>query len=138
MVFSAGLLTFMSIVGFPAFVEDMKVFHHERLNGHYGVVAFVVGNTLASIPFLSLIALLSGTLVYFMADLHSGFGHYAFYILRLFAASTCVEGLMMAIASVVGRNYLLGIIIGAGVQVRDHDHDENTEAHELMPTFFVV
>ncbi|KAG0576968.1 hypothetical protein KC19_5G121900 [Ceratodon purpureus] len=132
LVFSAGLLTFMSIVGFPSFVEDMKVFRHERLSGHYGVVAFVVGNSLASIPFLFLIALLSGTLVYFMAHLHPGFGHYAFYILTLFAASLCVEGLMMAICSVVGRNYLLGIIVGASVQVRDHDHHRNYCQHSPL------
>ncbi|KAG0591013.1 hypothetical protein KC19_1G142700 [Ceratodon purpureus] len=116
LVFASGFLTFMAICGFPAFVEDMKVFRHERLNGHYGVAAFVVGNTLASIPFLFLIALSSGTLVYLMAELHSGFGHFAFFILTLFAASTCVESLMMAISSVVGRNFLLGIVIGAGIQ----------------------
>jgi hypothetical protein len=109
----------MAICGFPAFVEDMRVFHHERLNGHYGVAAFVVGNTLASIPFLFLIAVSSGSLVYFMVELHSGFGHYAFFILTLFAASTCVESLMMTISSFVGRNFLLGIVIGAGVQVRE-------------------
>ena len=119
MIFAAGGLTFMAICGFPAFVEDMKVFHHERLNEHYGVAAFVIGNTCASIPFLFLIALLTGTLIYIMVELHSGFGHYAFFILVLFTASMCVESLMMAISSVVGRNFLLGIVIGAGIQVRD-------------------
>ena len=119
-MFAGGNLAFLAICGFPAFVEDMKVFHHERLNGHYGVAAFVISNTLASIPFLFLIALLPGTIVYFMAELHSGFGHYAFFILTLFASSTCVESLMMAISSLVGRNYLLGIVLGAGIQVGGH------------------
>lgn len=109
----------MSIGGFPSFVEDMKVFYHERLSGHYGVGAFVVGNTLASLPYLFLIALTSGTLTYFLVRLHSGFGHYAYFILMLFAALTCVESLMMAVSSVVGRNFLAGIVIGAGIQVRD-------------------
>jgi len=118
MFFVAAFLTFMAIGGFPSFVEDMRVFYHERLSGHYGVAAFVVGNTLASLPFLFLIALSSGTLVYFMAWLHPGFGHYAYFILMLFAALTCVESLMMAVSSVVGRNFLAGIVIGAGIQVR--------------------
>lgn len=32
--FVFGFVTFMSIGGFPSFVEDMKVFQRERLNGH--------------------------------------------------------------------------------------------------------
>jgi hypothetical protein len=38
----------MSISGFPAFVEDMKVFTRERLNGYYGVSTFVFANSIAS------------------------------------------------------------------------------------------
>lgn len=110
-----GFLTFMSIGGFPSFVEDMKVFHRERLNGHYGVLAFVVGNTLSSIPFLFLIALVSSIIVYFMSHLHPGFDHFAYFVLSLFAQVTIVESLMMAVASLV-PNFLMGIIIGAGIQ----------------------
>jgi len=116
MFFVAAFLTFMAIGGFPSFVEDMKVFRHERLNGHYGVVAFVIGNTLSSLPFLFLISLVSGTIVYFMVHLHPGFNHYAYFVLMLFASLTCVESLMMAVSSVVGANFLAGIVIGAGIQ----------------------
>lgn len=35
---------------------DMKVFVRERLNGYYGVLTFTVANTLASLPFIFLIA----------------------------------------------------------------------------------
>lgn len=117
MFFVSGFLTFMSIGGFPAFVEDMRVFYHDRLSGYYSVGAFVVGNTLSSIPFLFLIALSAGTLVYSMTKLHPGFEHYCFFVLMLFASLTCVESLMMAVASVVGHNFLAGLIIGAGFQV---------------------
>jgi hypothetical protein len=34
-------------------------------------------------------------------------------------ALTCVESLMMTVSCVVGRNFLAGIVIGAGIQVRD-------------------
>lgn len=34
--FIVAFLTFMSISGFPAFVEDMAVFYRERQNGYYG------------------------------------------------------------------------------------------------------
>ncbi|CAL5184972.1 unnamed protein product [Lathyrus oleraceus] len=113
--FVFGFVTFMSIGGFPSFVEDMKVFQRERLNGHYGVTAFVVSNTLSATPFLVLITFLSGTICYFMVQLHPGFSHYVFFVLCLYASVTVVESLMMAIASIV-PNFLMGIIIGAGIQ----------------------
>ncbi|KAJ6839413.1 ABC transporter G family member 11-like [Iris pallida] len=113
--FVFGFVTFMSIGGFPSFVEDMKVFQRERLNGHYGVLAFVISNTLSAMPFLIMITFLSGTICYFMVRLHPGFVHYIFFVLCLYASVTVVESLMMAIASVV-PNFLMGIIIGAGIQ----------------------
>ncbi|KEH26658.1 putative sulfate-transporting ATPase [Medicago truncatula] len=113
--FVFGFVTFMSIGGFPSFVEDMKVFQRERLNGHYGVTAFVISNTLSATPFLILITFLSGTICYFMVNLHPGFSHYVFFVLALYASVTVVESLMMAIASIV-PNFLMGIIIGAGIQ----------------------
>jgi ABC-type multidrug transport system permease subunit len=93
-----------------------QVFQRERLNGHYGVLAFVISNTLSAMPFLLLISFVSGTLCYFMVRLHPGFLHYLFFALCLYASVTVVESLMMAIASVI-PNFLMGIIIGAGIQV---------------------
>lgn len=94
----------------------MQVFQRERLNGHYGVLAFVISNTLSAMPFLIMISFASGTICYFMVKLHPGFMHYLFFVLCLYASVTVVESLMMAIASVV-PNFLMGIIIGAGIQV---------------------
>ncbi|KAK4350675.1 hypothetical protein RND71_029988 [Anisodus tanguticus] len=113
--FVFGFVTFLSIGGFPSFVEDMKVFQRERMNGHYGVSAFVVSNTLSAMPFLILITFLSGTVCYFMVRLHPGFTHYLFFVICLYASVTVVESLMMVIASIV-PNFLMGIIIGAGIQ----------------------
>ncbi|KAL3724977.1 hypothetical protein ACJRO7_030053 [Eucalyptus globulus] len=113
--FVFGFVTFMSIGGFPSFVEDMKVFQRERLNGHYGVTAFVVGNTISATPFLILITFIAGTICYFMVRLHPGFEHYLFFVLCLYGSVTVVESLMMVLASVV-PNFLMGIIIGAGIQ----------------------
>ncbi|CAK9199019.1 unnamed protein product [Sphagnum troendelagicum] len=115
MSYVAGFLTFMSIGGFPSFVEDMKVFYRERLNGHYGVAAFVIGNTFSSLPFLFLISLISALICYFMVDLHPGWDHFAYFVLMLFACVACVESLMMVVASIV-PNFLMGIITGAGIQ----------------------
>uniref|UniRef100_A0A0E0LYE7 ABC transporter domain-containing protein n=1 Tax=Oryza punctata TaxID=4537 RepID=A0A0E0LYE7_ORYPU len=35
LMFISTMLTLMAIGGFPSFVEDMKIFSRERLNGHY-------------------------------------------------------------------------------------------------------
>lgn len=112
----AGFLTFMSIGGFPSFVEDMKVFGRERMNGHYGVAAFAIGNTLSSLPFLFLISVASTMIVYFLVGLHPGITHVIYFLLALFACLVVVESLMMAVASLV-PNFLMGIITGAGIQV---------------------
>lgn len=93
----------------------VQVFNRERQNGHYGVVAFVVGNTVSSIPFLFLIALVSSVLVYYMAGLHSGLDHFAYFVISLFAQVTIAESLMMAIASLVS-NFLICIVTGAAIQ----------------------
>ncbi|KAA8530825.1 hypothetical protein F0562_005551 [Nyssa sinensis] len=115
LMFVAAFLTFMAIGGFPSFVEDMKIFTRERLNGHYGVGAFVVGNTLSSIPYLLLISVVPGALAYYLVGLQKGIDHFLYFVLLLFACMMLVESLMMMVASVV-PDFLMGIITGAGIQ----------------------
>ncbi|KAJ7547414.1 hypothetical protein O6H91_08G084900 [Diphasiastrum complanatum] len=115
MFFAGAFLTFMSIGGFPSFTEDMKVFHHERLNGHYGVAIFILANTLSSLPFLILIAILSSAVAYNMAGLHPGLDRFVYFASCLLASLMVVESLMKAIASVI-PDFLMGIILGAGIQ----------------------
>ncbi|KAL3323610.1 hypothetical protein AABB24_037990 [Solanum stoloniferum] len=115
LVFVVGFLTFMAIGGFPSFVEEMKLFTRERLNGHYGVGAFVIGNTLSSTPFLLLISLVPGAVAYYLADVQKGIDKFAYFVLMLFACMMLVESLMMIVASIV-PDFLMGIITGAGIQ----------------------
>ncbi|KAF9607930.1 hypothetical protein IFM89_003744 [Coptis chinensis] len=115
LMFVAAFLTFMSIGGFPSFVEDMKIFRRERLNGHYGVAAFAFGNTFSSIPFLLLISLAPGAIANFLGGLQRGIDHFVYFALVLFACTMLVESLMMIVASIV-PNFLMGIITGAGIQ----------------------
>ncbi|KAL6348110.1 hypothetical protein AAG906_039265 [Vitis piasezkii] len=115
LMYVASFLTFMTIGGFPSFVEDMKVFGRERLNGHYGSSAFVVGNTLSSIPYLLVISLIPGAIAYYLTGLQKGCEHFIYYALVLFTCMILVEGLMMIVASIV-PNFLMGIITGAGIQ----------------------
>ncbi|XP_059642775.1 ABC transporter G family member 1-like [Cornus florida] len=115
LMFVGAFLTFMAIGGFPSFVEDMKIFTRERLNGHYGVVPFVVGNTFSSIPYLLLISVVPGAMAYYLVGLQKGIDHFIFFALLLFGCMMLVESLMMIVASIV-PDFLMGIITGAGIQ----------------------
>ncbi|KAD3067294.1 hypothetical protein E3N88_35174 [Mikania micrantha] len=115
MMFVASFLTFMTIGGFPSFVEDMKVFERERLNGHYSIRAFVIANTLSSTPFLLLVSLIPGAVAYYLSGLHDGLDHFAYFACTIFSCMLVVESLMMTVASIV-PNYLIGIIMGSGIQ----------------------
>ncbi|XP_054778947.1 ABC transporter G family member 1-like isoform X1 [Prosopis cineraria] len=115
LMFVSSFLTFMTIGGFPSFVEDMKVFQRERLNGHYGVTTYVIGNTLSSIPCLLLVTLIPGAIAYYLPGLQKSAEHFVCFCCILFACLMLVESLMMIVASVV-PNFLMGIITGAGIQ----------------------
>ncbi|XP_024019899.1 ABC transporter G family member 11 [Morus notabilis] len=114
-MFIASFLTFMAIGGFPSFVEDMKVFERERLNGHYGATSFVIGNTLSSQPYLFLVSVIPGALAYFLSGLRKDHEHFLYFVSVLYASMILVESLMMIVASIV-PNFLMGIITGAGIQ----------------------
>ncbi|KAJ9164326.1 hypothetical protein P3X46_023919 [Hevea brasiliensis] len=112
--FITGFMTFMSIGGFPSFIEEMKIFYREKLNGYYGVTVFILSNYFSSFPFLVAIALASGTICFYLVKFRSGFSHYAFFCLNIFACISVIESLMMVVASLV-PNFLMGLVTGAGI-----------------------
>ncbi|KAK2993803.1 hypothetical protein RJ640_027681 [Escallonia rubra] len=112
--FITGFMTFMSIGGFPSFIEEMRVFYRERLNGYYGVAVFILSNFLSSFPYLVAVAFTTGTITYYMVKFGHGVSHYVYFCLNIFGAISVVESCMMIIASLV-PNFLMGIITGAGV-----------------------
>ncbi|XP_030547894.1 ABC transporter G family member 1-like [Rhodamnia argentea] len=113
--FVASFLTIMAIGGYPSFIEDLKVFERERLNGHYGSGAFVLANTLSSVPFLLMISLIPGAITYYLVGLQRELGHFLFFATTLLACMMLVESLMMIVASVV-PSFLMGLTAGSGIQ----------------------
>lgn len=75
----------------------------------------MIGNTFSSTPFLLLISAIPGAITYFLAGLHQGNVEFAYFTLVLFSCMMLVESLMMIVASLM-PNFLLGLIVGAGVQ----------------------
>lgn len=107
--------THLIIISFFFFLLLVQVFERERLNGHYGVTAFVIGNTFSAIPYLLLVSLIPGAIAYYPPGLQKGFDHFVYFICVLFTCLLLVESLMMIVASIV-PNFLMGIITGAGIQ----------------------
>lgn len=91
-----------------------QVFERERLNGHYGVTAYTIGHTFSSIPYLLLMSLIPGGVVYYLTGLHQGCLHFVYFISVLFVSVMLVESLMMIVTSMV-PNFLMGIITGSGI-----------------------
>uniref|UniRef100_A0A0E0MLQ0 ABC transporter domain-containing protein n=1 Tax=Oryza punctata TaxID=4537 RepID=A0A0E0MLQ0_ORYPU len=114
-MYTTALLTFMAIGGFPSFVEDIKVFRRERLSGHYGVAEFVISNTLSATPYLAVIAVIPGAMLYYLTGLTRGAEHFAYFVTTLCMCTLLVESMMMIIAVIV-PDFLMGIIVGAGLQ----------------------
>ncbi|CAL1409649.1 unnamed protein product [Linum trigynum] len=112
--FITGFMTFMSIGGFPSFIEEMKIFYRERLNGYYGPAVYILSNYLSSFPFLFAIALISGNICFHLVRFRPGFSYLAFFCLNIFACISVIESLMMVVASLV-PNFLMGLVTGAGI-----------------------
>lgn len=100
----------------PCFSSIKQVFYREKLNGYYGVTVFILSNFLSSFPFLVAIALVTGTICYYMVKFRSGFLHYVYFCLNIFGCIAVIESLMMVVASLV-PNFLMGLITGAGIIV---------------------
>ncbi|KAK8336595.1 hypothetical protein V6Z11_A09G134400 [Gossypium hirsutum] len=115
--FISGFMTFMSIGGFPSFIEELKVFYRERRNGHYGVAVYILSNFLSSFPFLTVMSLSTAAITYYMVKFHPGISHFMYVSLDLISSIATVESCMMMIASLV-PNFMMGVIIGAGYIVR--------------------
>ncbi|XP_045825395.1 ABC transporter G family member 15-like [Trifolium pratense] len=111
--FISGFMTFMSIGGFPSFIEEMKVFYKERLNGYYGIAVYILSNFLSSFPFVAVMSFATGTITYYMVKFRPGFSHLLYICLDLLGCIAVVETSMMIIAALV-PNFLMGLIIGAG------------------------
>lgn len=148
--FISGFMTFMSIGGFPSFIEELKVnnffcfrhdsrlvsklissmfclvvfkqvFSKERLNGHYGVGLYILSNSLASFPYLTVMSVATASIIFYMVKFRPEFSHLVYACLDLMASIAAVESSMMTIASLV-PNFLMGVIIGAGYVVRLHPY----------------
>ncbi|KAJ9129619.1 hypothetical protein P3X46_033767 [Hevea brasiliensis] len=104
----------LCVGGLPSLSEEWKVVYYERYNGHYGEGVFVLANFLSSLPFLVIISLSSGIIIYYMVKFHLGFSIYCYFCINLFCCVAIMESITMIVALLV-PNFLMGIGITAAV-----------------------
>ncbi|KAK7244562.1 hypothetical protein RIF29_39386 [Crotalaria pallida] len=112
--FIYGFMICLSCGGLPFFIEELKLFCVERSKGYYGEAAFVLANMISSFPFLLVISLFCGIIIYLMVQFHPGATNLAFFCINLFCCLSVVESCIMIVASLV-PNVLMGIGTGTGV-----------------------
>nr|KYP61160.1 ABC transporter G family member 11 [Cajanus cajan] len=116
LIFFISVLSFMTLVaGFSPLLEEMKVFERERLNGHYGITAFLAGNLFSAVPYILLISLIPGGIAYYLCGMHEGLDRFMYFTALLFAIVMWVESLMLVIGS-ISPNYVIGMFLAGGVE----------------------
>ncbi|KAG2409964.1 ABC transporter G family member 11 [Vigna angularis] len=114
--FYVSVLCFMTLVGgFSPLIEEMKVLKRERLNGHYGITAFLVGSTFSAVPYTVLVSFIPGAIVNYLSGLHKGLENFVYFSSVLFAIVMWVESLMMVVGSIF-PNFVMGVITAGGVE----------------------
>ncbi|KAJ3098713.1 hypothetical protein HDU97_003772 [Phlyctochytrium planicorne] len=89
--FSVAFLSFMSVAGIPAFLEERSVFIREKHNGLYKAGPYVLANSLVNIPFLFLCALLFAVISYWAIGLNGGVDQFFRFLGFLFLAIYAAE-----------------------------------------------
>ncbi|GKB60539.1 ABC transporter G family member 11-like protein [Tanacetum coccineum] len=118
-MFVSSFLTILAIGGFPSFVEEMKVFQWERLNGRYGVGSYVISHAISSMPYLFVISLFPGAIAYSLMGLQREPEQFIYFELVLFVSMLLVECLMMIVACIVPKFTSLGLKLVLVIQGLD-------------------
>ncbi|KAJ1559347.1 hypothetical protein HK405_010982, partial [Cladochytrium tenue] len=99
--FSVAFLSFMSVAGIPAFLEEREVFVREKHNGLYKAGPYALANTLVNIPFMLLCAILFGVISYYSIGLNPNGGVFVKFIAFLFLAVYAAESQVILVASLL-------------------------------------
>ena len=108
--FVSAFLTFMSVAGMPAFVEERSIYIREHMNNHYYTSAYTIANFLSSVPWIFLISLISSAFIFVMIQPRDTAEYFPIYLLNLFLALITAESMMMAIAAVSPHFMVFSII----------------------------
>ncbi|ORY29493.1 putative ABC transporter [Rhizoclosmatium globosum] len=98
--FTIAFLAFMSVAGIPAVLEERAVFYRERMNRTYSVGAYVIANTLVSMPFVLIIAVGFSIPAYWLMGMNSGASNFFVFIAYLWLALYVAESMVILLAAI--------------------------------------
>ncbi|KAJ3239562.1 hypothetical protein HDU78_002790 [Chytriomyces hyalinus] len=98
--FSIAFLAFMSVAGIPAVLEERQVFYRERMNRTYSVGAYVIANTIVSIPFVMVIAVAFTVPAYWMMGMNGGAENFFRFLGFLWLALYVAESVVILLSSI--------------------------------------
>lgn len=99
--FAVAFLAFMSVAGIPGFLEERLVFQRERANGSYRVGAYVLANTLVSIPFVFIISFSFTAVAYYWIGLNPALNQFLTYLTFLFLALYVAESMVVFVSTLI-------------------------------------
>lgn len=152
--FAVAFLSFMSVAGIPAFLEERVVFIRENANNLYTVESYLLSNLLVSIPFIFIITIAFSSISYFLMGLQPSGEKFCIFVAFLFFAlmiaeaqtvmiSVAVHIFVAALAITAFTNGLWMIVQGFFVQKKNipafwknsfHQVDFQKYAYELLIT----
>ncbi|KAI8836859.1 P-loop containing nucleoside triphosphate hydrolase protein [Chytridium lagenaria] len=110
--FSVAFLSFMSVAGIPAFLEERSVFVREKHNGLYKAGPYALANSLVNIPFLFLCAFLFTAIAYWAIGLNGTASAFFRFLGFLFLAIYTAESQTVLISALIPI-FIAALAIGA-------------------------
>lgn len=99
--FSVAFLSFMSVAGIPAFLEERSVFIREKRNGLYKTGPYALANSLVNVPFLFMCSFSFSILSYWAIGLNSDAGAFFKFVTYLFLAIYAAESQVILVSSLL-------------------------------------
>ncbi|KAK4356342.1 hypothetical protein RND71_025313 [Anisodus tanguticus] len=106
----------LSIAGVPAQMKEIKIYACEASNQHSGAFIFLIGQLVASIPFLFLISISSSLVFYFLVGLRDEFSTLMYFVLNFFTCLLVNEGFLLAVTS-IWQDIFWSMLIFVSIQV---------------------
>lgn len=106
----AAFFIFMTIAAMPFFMMERSIFEKEKLNKLYGSVPYAFSQTIAAIPGVFLITLISSILIVFMC----GLNNFGVFLGDMFLMLLVGEQIAVLFAVLV-PHYIIGMALVAGI-----------------------
>ncbi|KAI8923264.1 hypothetical protein BC831DRAFT_472068 [Entophlyctis helioformis] len=110
--FSVAFLSFMSVAGIPAILEERLVFIRERDNGLYTTGAYLLSNFIVSLPFIAIITVSFSLIAYWLMGFQAAAANFLLFNLILFLALLAAEAQTVFVSAAIPI-FVAALAVGA-------------------------